>query len=720
MTATVLTGGAALLVLTALGLAVLAPMRAGRRHALLPAAPVLGAALLAVVMSTTSWWLSARWGLVLAVVAAAVLVVLAAMHGGRPWTYPGRTIWLAALVLGLGAVGAAVALLPNLWAGDGRAMSPNGSHDIYYYLAESTWLLDHPISPGPEIGAIPGTGNATPADIPMRAALDIPLRIGQPMVQAALMAATGRVPIDAIMVLTALWVLLVAPATFVAARLLRVRVGAATAVAAVTATSALLLQQAYQQNVDALLGVSLALLTLAACVAAAERRAPVPLAALLLTALMAVYTEYALFVGPAVVVGVLIRRRARPLALRRGAAVLGLAVALAPTAWVRAAGVLGVDRDADTASSPLADDGWRLAVSRFVGAAPLTGHSPSRTAVVLVTLLVLGWAGAVLLDRYRWMWLALLTIGLGYLAYATVDGRGYTQLRSASLLQPLLILLAGVGWAAVLTRLRSPAGNGAWTRWTANGAFRPVVAGLVVATSVVVAVNVRSAASGLDREYAVSRHVDTTYDEVGLWVDENGGLDGRDVTALLPDLFSQIWVAGELRDEPGVAYPALRPDYLGRTSYWGGEADPFLLLGPGAHADGPTGSVVAENARFRLVDLQAGPVVAASPMELPSWWPAAGPRGEMSGPDLGVVLVLRSPDAGTPVLELAATGSEKLEVLLTVAETGATSRATIDDDGTAVAVDIGDLRSATVTVDIAGDGVASPDTFTLLGVRNGP
>lgn len=724
MTRMVLTGLIALAVLTVLGLAVLAPLRATRREALLPAAPVLGAALLAVVMSTTSWLLPAPGGLAATAAAAVGLVVLALRRGQRPWRFSRRALVTAGLVLAVGLTGAAVALVPNAWVGDGRAMSPNGSHDIYYYVAESTWLLDHPITPAPELGPVPGDGDAAPADNPMRAALAIPLRIGQPMVQAALMAATGQRPVDAVMVLTALWVLLVAPGAFVAARLVRLRPAPALAVAAVSATSALVVQQVYQQNVDALLGVSLALLTLAGCVAAVERRVPIPMAALWLAGLVAVYTEYSLFVAPAVAVAVLARRRLGRTVLGRAAAILGLAVALAPTAWIRGAGVLGVDRAADAETSPLFSDGWYLAVSRFVGAAPLTGSSPSRAAVVMVAFLTVGWALAVLLHRHRTLWLTVLVVGLGFLASVTIDGRGYTQLRSASLLQPLLLLTSGAGWAALLALLRArrpgAAAPGVHVARARIAAVGPPAALALVAV-VVVAVNLRAAPAGLDRPFATSRHVDEAYDEVTTWVQANGGPDGRDVTALVPDLFAQVWAAGALRGEPLVAYPALRPDYLGLTSYWAGEVDRFLLIGPGAHLAAPDEAVVARNSRFRLVDLDAGAVLAATPTGLPDWAPGASADGAMVGPDLGTVLVFRSAAAtSTPSLELASAGaSGRVAVLVTVIETGATSRATLDADGTPVRIDLGSLRSATVTVDLAADAASSSATFVLIGVTDG-
>lgn len=719
-----LVGLGGLAVLTALGLAVLAPLRRARREALLAAAPLLGAALLAVVMSTTAWFLPAAGGLAVTGVVAVALVGVAVARGGRPWRIDRRAAGTLALLLLLGCAAAATALLPHLWVGDGRAISANGSHDLYYYAAESTWLLENPIDTWPTIGDVPGAGTAAPGDYPMYAALQTPLRIGQPMVQAALLAATGQSAVDGIGVLTVLWVLVVTPGAYAAARLLRVRPRPAVGVALVCGASALLVQQAYQQNVDSLLGVGLALLALAACVAAVERRVPVPLAALVLAAVVAVYTEYATFLAPAILAGVLLRRPLRRPVLARAAALVGLAVVIAPTAWARGLGVLLVDRSADTGFSPLADDGLWLAAARAVGAAPLTGSSPSRVALPLLALLVAGWVGAVLADRHRAMWAALLVVGLGYVSWLAMDGRGYTQMRAAVLLSPLLLLASGVGWAALLERLRrrlrGPVGA---VREPADArrstlVWRAAVVGLTASAAVFALVNLRSAPLSLDRAVVTWRHVDASFDDVAAWVAEDAGPRGEDVTALVPDLFTQVWAAGALRSADLVAYPSLRPDYLGRTHYWAGEADRFWLVGPGAQVAADEDAVLRTNERFTWVDTAAGPAVAAAPDDAPRWFHQADADGDMAGPDLGRVLVLRSADASTtPQLVLAAPGATgDVPVVLTVLDTGEQVRAVVDADGEPVPVPLGVARSGVVEIDLEGDGRDSGLSLTLMGV----
>ncbi len=283
---------------------------------------------------------------------------------------------------------------------------------------------------------------------------------------------------------------------------------------------------------------------------------------------------------------------------------------------------------------------------------------------------------------------------------------------------PLLLLASGAGWAALLRVLRSRARAGDGRRSLVGPARSVVAIGLVLSTAAFAVVNLRSATGGLDRAYATSRHVDATFDEAGDWVAEHGGPDGEPVTALVPDLFAQMSVVEALREAPLVSSPALRPDCFGLTSYWAGESDRFLLVGPGAHVTANPAAVVEENAWFRLVDTSAGPVIAVTPMDLPSWWHAAQTDGQMTGPDLGTVLVLRPPTATTtPALELSVPGADgPVDVLLTVVQTGATTRAVLDADGTLVPVNLGGLRWATVTVDLAADAVPSSDTFALIGV----
>ncbi|NMR20860.1 hypothetical protein [Cellulomonas fimi] len=717
MVSVVETGLLALLVLGLLGWAALAPLARAHRDLLLPAAPVLGAALLCVVLSTTAWFVDAGGGLVVTAAVAVALVVVGLRRSRRPWRSAAGGWAGAAVGLLVGSVGAAVALLPSAWVGDGRAMSPNASHDIYYYVAEAAWLAENTLASVPEPGAVPGAGNAVPADVPMRSSLILPLRIGQPMVHAALGELTGQGALGTAMVVMALWVLLVAPAALVTGRLLRLGRGASTALALVSVTSAILLQQVYQQNVDALLGVSLALLTVGTCIAAAERRLALWPAALTMAGLVGVYTEYALFVVPAVAGGILLRRPAglgRRLA--RLLAVVGVAVLVAPTSWWRGIGVLLVQRDADALGSPFFSDGWYAAVSRVVGtsaiAGPLTG---SRATLPLVLLVVLGWVLAVLLDRYRGAWLLLLGVGLGYIGFLTVEHRGYSQMRSASLLLPLLLVVTVAGWSALLRSLRR-------SRRVPRAARVAVASGLVLSVAVWAFVNLRSAPAGLDRGYAASRHVDETYDEAAAWVDELGGREGEDVTVAAPDFVHQLWLSHLLRDDELVSYVSLRPDYLGVQSYWAGESDRYVLVGPGAALDATGGTVVEQNERFTLVDMSAGPVVVTVPRELVSWVPYAQPDGSMIGPDGGDVAVLRSAGTtGAVELMLGVSEGPGTPVRVTVAETGRSVTGAVGGTGVGtVVVDLAALPVATLDVDLGADGVTSATTFTLIGATRVP
>ncbi|MBO3083834.1 hypothetical protein [Cellulomonas fengjieae] len=730
MVSTLIWMAAALVVLFVLGLAVLAPMRPRRRAALVPAAPLLGAALLAVVMSTSSWWLDARGGLAVTAVVAAVLVVVGVRRGTSPWRVDLSAVGLAVLLVGIGAIGAAVALLPSAWAGDGRALSANDSGDVFFYVAESAWMGDHPISPVPEPGAVPGEGNATPADVPLRAALAFPLRVGQPLVHAALGAVTGQPAVGSVMGVMALWIALLAPAAFVSGRLLRLGRLASMLLAAVCATSAVVVQQSYQQNVDALLGAGLALLTIGAVMAATERRLPLWPAALVTAALAGVYTEYALFVVPAVL-GAVLLRRPRGLGRRAGRllAVLGMAVAMAPTSWVRGVQALTLPRAGDGFGSPLFSDGWFAAVSRVVGTAalaePVGAAGPNlgtALVVVLAATLVLGWVLALVLDRHRGMWFALLAVGLGYLGFLTAEHRGYTQVRAASVLLPLLLLASAAGWSTLGARLRRAAR--VRTGGTARSALAPrLVTGLTATLTaivvVAVVVNVRSAPDGIDRGRLPERHVDATYDEAARWVDEDGGEGGQGVTVLAADLFSQMWLAHALREDPLVSYVSLRPDYLGMTTYWAGEQDPFLLVGPGAFLDADPAAVVAQNDRFRMVDLGAAPAVAAVPLDLPTWSPYAQADGSMIGPDGGKITVVRSPGLTGPVeLELAAAGAG--EVRATVLETGQVARADIVDGRALVPVELGDASIATIQLDVGAEGAEPTQQLALIGVHGAP
>jgi hypothetical protein len=717
-----------LTLLTVLGLAVLAPMRRSHREVLLPAAPVLGAALLAVVLSSTSYLVPAGGGVVVTLVVAAGLVVTAALRRTRPWRVGRGPIGLAVLALVLGVPGCVVSLLPSIWLGGVGAVSPNQSHDAFYYVSEAAWLDGNAISPVPQLGAAPEIGAVTPGYAPLTGSLALPLRIGQPMVQAALNAVTGQDAAASAMAVSALWVLLVAPAAFTAARLLRTGTWAAGVLAVMSASSALLVQQVYQQNVDALLGVGLALLTVGLCLAAVRRRVPVLPASLALAALVSVYTEYALYVGPAVVGGVLLtRRRGWWRRLRTALVAVALGVLIAPSSWVRGVGTVLIRRDGDLADSPLFSDGWSRSLARTVGTMPLgsTGE-PGPLTLLLTGVLAAGLLLSLVVAHHRGAWLGLLTVGLGYVAVLTAGHHGYTQMRAVSLLLPLLLLAAVAGWAGLVRLLvhrtrprRAPGRRHARVR--TRRAVAAVAASLVAVAALAVVVNLRAAPASLDRALVESRSVDADFREAARWVAAHGGDEGEDVTVVAPDLFDQMWLAYVLRDDDLVSYASLRPDYLRTGQFWAGETDPWLLVGRGAVVDAPDGAVVEENDRFRLVDTSVGPVTAVVPGPAAAqWYPFAptGPDGTstgMIGPDLGTVLLWRS-DLATGDVEVTLRVPSAQTVSVAIDGGEPVSLPVVDQQvGIPVGADV--PSGAVLTVDLGGDGVADGTQFELEGVH---
>jgi hypothetical protein len=226
--------------------------------------------------------------------------------------------------------------------------------------------------------------------------------------------------------------------------------------------------------------------------------------------------------------------------------------------------------------------------------------------------------------------------------------------------------------------------------------------------------NLQTASASVDAETARARHLDSTYAEAARWVRGHGGPEGEDVSVVVPDMVSQLWIAYALREETAVSYVSLRRDYLAADSYWDGEVDPFVLLGPGAHLLGPEDAVVAENDRFRLVRMTPRSVVV-TPLGLATWSPHAQEDGGMTGPDGGQVVVVTGSEAAREVtLQLAV--PDRRRVSASDAR-GEETRTAVREGRAHLEVRTG--GSATIlTIDVGDDDTVSPATFTLLGVRN--
>lgn len=706
---------AQLAILALIGWAALAPLPQRQRELLLPAAPVLGAALCAVVLSSTAYLMSARAGLLVVVALSAVLLAAGTAMGRRPWRTPARSLWIAGAVLALSCIGASVALLPAELSG-GRPAAPGfGSHDIYFYTAESTWLRDHSITEGPDAGAAPGEG-APPAYGPLRAALDAPLRIGQPMVHAALDGALDTLAVETITPLISLWVLLVGQAAFVAARLVTGSVRISLVACVAVNSSAILLSQALGQNVDGVLGTALALLTIGTALAAMARRlSPWP-AALALAGLAGVYTEYGLFVGPTVLGALALAHwrdwRSRLTAL---AATGALAIAIAPMIWWRALGALRLDRASGGAdwASPFFSDGALAALARFVGTAswrdqPGLGWFMWLVAVALGAGAVL----AVLLGPYRGAWAGALLVIAPYIAVQTADRVGYLQMRSIQLAGPIVLFIAVLGIGAAVSRWRS-AGQGRHRRWIVEAVTIPALIAFA-------AVNLHSAAATIEPGFPRHRSFDDDYLEAARWVAEHGGHEGRDVTVLSGEVISQTWLAYALRDLDLVAYAALRTDYLNKTAYADGLDDRYLLIAPGALWDGEDGAVVKSNEKFTLVDREGHDLVAAVPFDQQRWPQIVDASGETVAPDLARVLVVTGTEGPRRVnlrlvIDRAAAGR-----IGVTGDIATPVRARVSDPElhrfTDVTVHLAGAGSAGLTLDLWADGLPSTETITLAGV----
>lgn len=651
--------------LTLVGVAVLVAVRPGLRAVLLPAAPVVGAAFLVVVLHGTGSVLSVRSGVVVAGVLLVGLVALGVRRGlHRPFvTRASLACAAAGLVVALPFL--AVALGPSATVGDSRVVSATQSNDGVWYVSVSSWLTDHAILDVPDIGAGPTAGapdadSAVPGDGPAVSALTFPLRVGQELVQAALNVVTGTSPVNTFTPWTAAWLLLVPGSCITAAGLWGLRRWTGLAAGVVVVSSALLVQQYFNQNAASVLGIAMVPLALAACVAALERRngMPLVLGALMLSGLVGTYSEFSPFLAPAVAGAVVLRRRGLVTAIGRAAGLVGLAVLLAPLAWWRAVMALISVRGgaADALGGPFLDVPVGVAVNRLVGVGPLgAALEPSTVGLVLAALVVVGAAAAVVLGPHRGTWIGLLVVGIPFIGLLTVNGLGYTQRRAIEISVPLLLVMAVFGWGALVTRLgravrpageASAAGPPAARRTAADWrrAVVPVVAVVaLVPVAVWAGVNARSsAASVLAPVDLQARHVDTDFSDAVGWIQDVGGTDGADVSVAVPNFFDQQWLTLSLEDETDVEYPTLRADYFRTQSFWTGGVDRYWLVGNGVQVDADPGAVLYANDRFRLLDLDRGAVAMAVPFGLDNWNTGVRPDGGFTTLGDAQVLLVRS------------------------------------------------------------------------------
>lgn len=650
--------------LTGVGLVVLGLLPPEVRGRLLPAAPVVGVALLVTVLHWTTLLMSVRLGLV---VVAGVLVALAAVatrrRGRDAWRVSRRDVVALLVTAAVGTGPMLLAIAPALSVGGGVVM-PTASRDAFYYVSVGTWLVDHPASDVPVFDAVPQPGDDVPANASARVLLITGMRLGESLVQAALSTALGVEFTTAWYPLLSLWVLLLVASVTAALRLLRLGTASGVLVGLAAGVSPVLLRQVFNQNAHSLLGIALAPLAIVALTEVVSRRPGVPrwFAALLLVGWLGTYTEYAVLGIPALVVATFLR----PPPQWRGAVLAGVvtvvaALAMAPLVWTRALDSLRLLTALPTGQSRslyLDASAWEV-LNRVTGASvPEAGALPSRLSPFMVAAVVAGLVLAVGLGPRRPLWVGIIaSCALNVLRLSVGPDRdGYTQQRLVEIGLPLVVVAAGVGWSALAVRgvgaiRAAPVGSSRRRRWLAA-----VVVVVVVVAIGWTLVNMRSAARTAAAAVADPGHVDGAYAEAARWVDELGGREGEDVTVLASDFEQQLWIAQALQHQADVAYPVLDASYFIVERHWAGERDRFVLADSASLVDADAGVVVRENARFRLLDMSRGEAVVATTLgfSLGHWnAPEPGPSAWMA--DDGRLLVWRSDGAGGSVgLRLAA------------------------------------------------------------------
>lgn len=661
-------------VLAVVGVVVLALVPDPARRRLLPAAPLLGVLLMVASLSLTAFFTSVRNGmLVLALVVVTIAVATTRSRGRAVWTYRRQdlAVALAAAVLGLGPF--ALAVLPSLHA-HGQLVQPTGNHDAAFYVSLTEWLEHHDGVHAPVITQDPTIADAAPPAFgPTRSAITAHLRIGESLTQAGLNTVLRTDSQTTYYAFTALWAALVLSSVTAAARLLRLPPLACLSAALAVSVLPLTIRQVYNQNAASLLGIALAPLVLAMFGDAVSRRRTVPvwLAALGLGGLVGVYLEYLSILVPAAVLLTFVRApREWPRALGAAAATTALAVAIVPLGWWKAyesaSTLAGITDNGMT--SPFLNGGKVADVGRMIGA-----HAQRESSrlipvlvVLLLALLVVGLALA-LLPRTRHYAVSVAGAAALLIAWYSTHLRDkeYTQGRIVELGMPLLVTAAALGWAGLVSAFSGPPNGRSWqelplaVRQRVPERRRRALAAVLAAGAVLVAFGVYARTDfeqGLPAmRLAETRNIDGTYAEAADWVAELGGQDGRDVTAVVPDFYQQLWLVMALHDEPAVSYPVLRVDYLTLTQAWAGEADPYLLVDNYVLLHTDPSAVVRRNDRFTLLDLRRGSVVVAV---LEGQARATlGTTVPLAQDDL---LVLRSPQDADEPLSIAVQGDAPL------------------------------------------------------------
>lgn len=720
------------------GLAVLMVLPAGRRGALLPATPLFGAAFLVVFLHLSGLLLPVRVGVWWAIAAALALIVVGFLRH-RSWSFGGwrAFAWWAAAV-GIGTIGALMSWLPSFRAHTALVVQPTLSNDAFYYVSVSRWLNDNPITQLPSIGTNPLTGLDSPAFGPAFDSLNTGLRVGQELVQAALSSLTGLQPVEAFSPWLGLWVLLLPGAAWVFGAAFGLRPITRLALGGLLATSLSLAFQVFNQNADSILGIAFLPLVIGLVVATLspsprpDQDAPqqpqpnlgVPLwlAAGALSALVGTYTEFVPFLGMTLVSVVLIRPlRDWRRTLTRAIALVGVAVLMAPLVWWRAVKSLlfvgGVTSNGGGDVVKL-DELGRLFLGPYLAVVEGTDVTTYGTATVVAVWILIALLGTGALLAVFWRYSRGYAVGAVIVSAVIVfvianKGNLYISGRAVDMVTPLLIMAAVLGWSALIELVRRSAPR------VPRTLVSVVALGLVV---LMMGTGARVATRHIDATVTSIRAVTDDYNEAADWIDSVGGESGEHVTVAVATLFEQLWLSDQLADRPDVSYVNLRGDLgyradLTMESFWAGEADRFVLVGPGAVVDDDAAAVLEKNSTFTLLDMTQPATVVVPVVDDRNWtWTLDGAGHLTSSTSAELEILSGRQSLAGLVLDIGGLDG-KSDVTLSQSGRGVATVQVIDGRASIPLEDVSvDGGLATVRITIDGD---MDEPFILEGIRHG-
>lgn len=580
------------------------------RKILLPALPGLGAMALAALLHWPSLFMGVKSGLVVLFPAAGLV---AFWRRSRTAQLPPAVVRVLLIATLAGIPALLVGLIPQTRVDGPRLVQPTWNNDAYAYVTLTDWLQDHAATDRPSLPPRP------PAYDYARAHLENGLRVGEELVQATAATLTGRDPAITWYTVTALWLLLLPGAMAAAAQLLGLSVGAGMAAGALTSLSTLTTGQLFNQNAASLLGIAIVPVTLALLLAAVFEtgpwRPPVWLVGLSIAGLFATYSEYLPILALGLGAGLLATWFSTGLtvfgrALRKCVHIGLFAVVLAPLAWYNLVRALLLEyRIAGRFSlSPFLDTtGWAV-INRYAGVASFqAGGSPSLLGPLI--------CGAILLGVIAALWsapgrrVAAYVASSAFLIYVLsfVRPYDYAQLRAIEITLPVVFLGVAVGFHTVFRRIR------ARSQPLAVVVAAPL--GLLLAAFSIA--NVQTARETTSSPIVVSRTVDADFSEALGWLRNVVRGKGENLLVLDSHFFQQLWIMYLLREWPQVDYPFIYGDYtkgLEGRGLWDSKLRSYALVGTRDYVDADPGVIMAENNRYRLLDLSKGQALVAMPV----------------------------------------------------------------------------------------------------------